>query len=82
MENIKLTTEEIQNITDLQQRFSETLTALGTVEFQLTTLGEQKQTLGQALKEMKQQEQELYNDLLTKYGEGYISLEAGEFVKQ
>jgi hypothetical protein len=82
MENIKLTTEEIKNITDLQQRFSETLTALGTVEFQLTTLGEQKQTLGQALKEMKQQEQELYNDLLTKYGEGYISLETGEFVKQ
>ena len=82
MENIKLTQEEIDNITNLQQKFSETLTALGTTEYQIVTFQEQRQGIHQELKDMKKQEQELYNELLTKYGEGYISLETGEFVKQ
>ena len=82
MENIKLTQEEIDNISNLQQKFSEALTSLGTVEFQITTFQEQRESIHQDLKDMKKQEQELYNELLTKYGEGYISLETGEFVKQ
>lgn len=82
MENIKLTQEEITNISDLQQKFSQALTTLGTVEFQITTLQEQREAINQDLKDMKKQEQELYNQLLTKYGEGYISIETGEFVKQ
>lgn len=82
MENIKLTQEEIDNISNLQQKFSEALTSLGTVEFQITTFQEQREGIHQDLKDMKKQEQELYNELLTKYGEGYISLETGEFVKQ
>lgn len=82
MENIKLTQEEIDNISNLQQQFSEALTSLGTVEFQLNSLEEQKESLHQGLKNMKKQEQDLYSELLTKYGEGYISLETGEFIKQ
>jgi predicted phage-related endonuclease len=82
MENIKLDQEEIENITNLQQKFNEALTALGTAEYQITALQEQRQTIHNELKDMKKQEQELYNELLAKYGEGYISLETGEFVKQ
>ena len=82
MENIKLTQEEIDNISNLQQQFSEALTSLGTTEFQIISLQEQKESLKQTLRDMKKQEQELYSELLTKYGEGYISLETGEFVKQ
>lgn len=82
MENIKLTQQEIDNISNLQQQFSEALTSLGTTEFQIISLQEQKESLQQTLRDMKKQEQELYSELLTKYGEGYISLETGEFVKQ
>ena len=82
MENIKLTQQEIDNISNLQQQFSEALTSLGTTEFQMISLQEQKESLQQTLRDMKKQEQELYSELLTKYGEGYISLETGEFVKQ
>ena len=56
MENIKLTQEEIDNISNLQQKFSEALTSLGTVEFQITTFQEQRESIHQDLKDMKKQD--------------------------
>lgn len=83
MENrvIKLTTEEINAINELRSKESELITQLGQLEFQIQVLNTEKSKLGASIESLQQGNIELGQKLQTKYGEGAINIETGEFIK-
>ena len=81
MEKIKLSEQELQEIETLRQAFTESVNTLGLIHFQILELQSRKEKVENKLLDITKQEQVLYNDLVTKYGEGSLSLETGEFVK-
>ena len=80
MENKKLTTEEIQRITELQQKNNTLVTELGQVELIKLNLQLRKESEEKFFEELRSEEQELAKELTDKYGSGSINLETGEFV--
>ena len=80
MENKKLTTEEIQRITELQQKNNTLVTELGQVELIKLNLQLRKESAEKFCEELRSEEQELAKELTDKYGSGSINLETGEFV--
>ena len=52
---------------------------LGILELESLNLAEEKEKIKQQFSDLKNQELELVNQIKTKYGEGSISLETGEF---
>lgn len=81
MENIKLTEDELQKIKDLREQFGILTTNVGVAEVQIMELNTYKESLKVKVAELRKQEQEIYEELSTKYGNGTISLESGEFIK-
>ena len=80
METKKLTTEEIQRITELQQKNNALATELGQVELIKLNLQIRREAAEKFLEELRSEEQELGKELTDKYGSGSINLETGEFV--
>ena len=76
---IKFTPEEIQEIQDLQQLYTTVITQAGQVHLEEITLHERKGQVEANFGEVKRKEQEILSNLNTKYGEGSINLETGEF---
>ena len=74
MENKKLTTEEIQRITELQQKNNTLVTELGQVELIKLNLQLRKESAEKFFEELRSEEQELAKELTDKYGSGSISL--------
>jgi DUF438 domain-containing protein len=81
MENIKLTEDELQKIKDLREQFGILTTNVGVTEVQIMELNTYKESLKVKVAELRKQEHEIYEELSTKYGNGTISLESGEFIK-
>jgi len=81
MENIKLTEDELQKIKDLREQFGILTTNVGVTEVQIMELNTYKESLKVKVAELRKQEQEIYEELSAKYGNGTISLESGEFIK-
>ena len=82
MESTKLLQEEIDNLNQLQQNQQNIVTQFGQVEIQLQTLELQKDILVENLKQLKEQEITLGQQLNEKYGDGTINLEQGIFIKE
>ena len=80
METKKLTTEEIQRITELQQKNNALATELGQIELIKLNLQLRREAGEKFLEELRSEEQELGKELTDKYGSGSINLETGEFV--
>jgi hypothetical protein len=76
---IKFTPEEIQEIQDLQQLYTTVVTQAGQVHLEEITLHERKKQVEANFEEVKRKEQEILSNLNTKYGQGSINLETGEF---
>ena len=77
---IKFTPEEIQEIQDLQQLYTTVVTQAGQVHLEEITLHERKGQVEANFGEVKRKEQEILSNLNTKYGQGQINLETGEFI--
>ena len=80
METKKLTTEEIQRITELQQKNNALATELGQIELIKLNLQLRREAAEKFLEELRSEDQELGKELTDKYGSGSINLETGEFV--
>jgi hypothetical protein len=80
MKTKKLTTEEIQRITELQQKNNALATELGQIELIKLNLQLRREAAEKFLEELRSEEQELGKELTDKYGSGSINLETGEFV--
>ena len=76
---IKFTPEEIQEIQDLQQLYTTVVTQAGQVHLEEITLHERKKQVEANFEEVKRKEQEILSNLNTKYGQGSINIETGEF---
>ena len=86
MKSKKLAKTDIESITNIQGQFAECTNTLGllqidekTISNQLLMVEEKKNEMFQKLDDLRNQEQELFNSLQEKYGQGQINLEEGIF---
>jgi hypothetical protein len=84
-ENKKLTTEELQQIKDMQQQYNKFVFELGSIEAQLQNLLATKELIEteksdvlEDIKKLGEREKELVSGLQAKYGVGNIDIESGE----
>jgi len=75
----KLTQGEIDSLTKLQKSYAELTTVVGNVEMQILALELRKDQFKNSLLNLQEGEIKLGKELEDKYGDGSISLEAGEF---
>ena len=80
METKVLTQEEITQLKTVQQERYSIVDKFGTIEIQFQELESTKQKLKLDYEKLKQKEEVLGKQLQTKYGDGTINLEKGEFV--
>ena len=75
-----LTQEEIQQIQGLQSTRDQLTIDFGYIEFQIQELELKKESLVDALIQLKNQEIQIGKKYQEKYGEGYINIAKGEFI--
>jgi len=80
METKVLTQEEITQLKAVQQERYSIVDKFGTIEIQFQELESTKQKLKLDYEKLKQKEEVLGKQLQTKYGDGTINLEKGEFI--
>jgi len=85
MENLKLTTEELEQVNKMAQMFQQTVYEIGSIENSIYSaeqhiakLKEQKQVLFSDLVSLEAKEVELATTLREKYGDGTINPQTGE----
>jgi len=82
MEKIYLTKEELDQLKELRENDKTLTTAFGEIEISIQSLNVQKQNLIKSYNELKQNENRIANMLQSKYGDGTIEIETGEFIKK
>jgi len=80
METKVLTQEEITQLKLVQQERYSLIDKFGTIEIQFQELESTKQKLKLDYEKLKQKEEVLGKQLQSKYGDGTINLEKGEFI--
>ena len=80
-EQIKLSKEEVQNLSQLQSDQQTLINSFGEVEMQIQLAEIKKDSLVEALTSLKNKEEEVDKMLQDKYGNGTIDLESGIFTK-
>ena len=81
MEEIKLSQEEIEVLTKLQDTQNNIISTLGQLEYNIQLLELQKEGLTEQIEELKKTELKIGQDLTKKYGNGSIDLDTGLFTK-
>ena len=81
MEKTVLTKEEIEQLSSLQEKQSDFVIQLGQTEYQINILERQKKSIKQQIENFEESQVQLAKQLETKYGQGTVNLENGEFVK-
>lgn len=81
MEKILLTQEEINELKSVQEQNNQLIVSFGQLEIVLQNLEIQKQELKTQYQLLKEKENQLGQSLQTKYGNGNINIETGEFIK-
>ena len=78
METKVLTQEELTQLRNLQSQQNNLLIDLGSVEYRITLLEQNKETLKAQVLEIEKLNNELGSKLTEKYGSGNLNLETGE----
>ena len=81
MEKKFLTQEEIDSIKNINNRFQKLKEELGEIEIQIMDLNLSKEKFKNELISIQEEERNIARNLQSKYGEGSISLESGEFIQ-
>lgn len=79
-EAIKFTNEELEEVKELQGLYNTVVYQAGQLHLDEIHLHERKGQVESNVQEVKKREQEIISSLTTKYGEGSINLESGEFM--
>ena len=74
-----LTQEELTQVQSLQSKRDQLTIDFGYVEFQIQELELKKESLVDALVQLKNQEIQIGKEISEKYGEGSINITKGEF---
>lgn len=87
MEEKQLTSDELQELKDINSRYTTVVSNLGECEIfmtglqdQLTKAFEEKKGFLSDFQSLKQKSDELYNKLTEKYGSGRIDLDTGKIL--
>ena len=81
MEKTVLNEEEIKQLSSLQEKQSDFVIQFGQVEYQINILERQKKSIKQQIETFEESQVQLAKQLETKYGQGTVNLESGEFIK-
>ena len=79
MDKIKLTEDEIKDLTEVRTNFQKTTLIIGETEIGITNLKGRKEDLIASLRKLDEKQSELAKKLEDKYGKGSISLDTNEF---
>jgi len=79
MDKIKLTEDEIKDLTDVRTDFQKTTLIIGETEIGIMNLKGRKEDLIATLRKLDEKQSELAKKLEDKYGKGSISLDTNEF---
>ena len=74
-----ITPEELQKVQSLQSRRDQLTIDFGYIEFQIQELELKKESLIDALTQLRNEELQVGKTISEKYGEGSINLTKGEF---
>ena len=80
-EQIKLSEEEIQTLSQLQSNQQNLIKSFGEIEFKIQLAESQKDSLIKTLNSLIEEEKGVGKKLQDKYGNGTIDLESGLFTK-
>ena len=80
-EQIKLSQEEVQTLSQLQSDQQTLINSFGEVEMRIQLAEIKKDSLVEALTSLQNKEEEIGKTLQDKYGNGTIDLESGIFTK-
>ena len=78
-QKIKLSEEELTILRSYQQEQNEITFSLGQVDIQRAILEGQRASILDSLADLQEKSNKIAKELQTKYGEGNINLESGEF---
>jgi len=78
METKVLTQEELTQLRDLQTQQNDLLMSLGSIEYRISLLEQNKAILKAQVIELENLNNELGSKLTEKYGSGNLNLETGE----
>ena len=75
----KLTTEELEKISELQQSQTALASELGQIEIIKLNLAQRRENAEKFLTDLRTKEEEIAKEFSEKYGNGSINLQTGEF---
>ena len=76
---MKLTKDEIIELTEIRNNFSNVTLTIGETEINITNLKNQKENLISNLRKLNEKQNDFNIKLENKYGKGTVSLETNEF---
>jgi len=79
MDKIKLTEDEVKDLTEVRANFQKTTLIIGETEIGIINLKGRKEDLIASLRKLDEKQSELAKKLEDKYGKGSISLDTNEF---
>ena len=79
-ETIKFTDDELHQIKTFQEKYAQITATLGQLSLQKITLDEEIERQKSGYKTIRQSETEFANSLTSKYGDGTINVDTGEFI--
>ena len=79
MDKIKLTEDEIKDLTEVRTNFQKTTLIIGETEIGIINLKNRKEDLIATLRKLDEKQSELAKKLEDKCGKGSISLDTNEF---
>ena len=80
METKILTQEELTQLTSIQNQQNDLIISLGSIEYRMSLLEQNKEILKAQILELEKSNSELGRQLTEKYGSGNINLETGEII--
>jgi|DEB0MinimDraft_4_1074332.scaffolds.fasta_scaffold115374_2 predicted transcriptional regulator len=78
----KVTEQELKSIKEVQRKQGELVTSLGSLEYQLKLIEEEKEQVFKSLGEVEKEISDLTEKLKEKYGDVSIDIETGNLVTE
>jgi len=79
METKKLSQEQLQQITLIQQKNQSVVQELGQIQILKLQLKKREQTAQQYLEDLLEEQQQVAQEIESVYGKGSVNIETGEF---
>lgn len=79
MEKVTLTTEELDKFKEFQARTNDLTIVLGQIEMQKLSLDATRENVKEELTKLTQEQNDFATEIQSKYGEGTLDINTGEF---